>query len=295
MKVFVTGASGFVGSAVVKDLLENGHQVLGLARSEESAQALEKAGAKVHRGNIEDLESLKSGVSQADAVIHTAFNHDFSRYKLSCDEDRQIIAALGEAIGNSGKPLVVTSGVGLLSLGRIVTEDDSVPSSEIVPRAASEEAAIALQQKGVNCYILRLPPSTHGIGDHGFVAMVADMARKAGESVYVGDGQNRWPAAHRFDAASMYRLIVEKQPQQKIFHAVAEQGVAFGEIAKSIGKELDLPVVSQDKASAEAHFGWFLHFASIDCPASSEKSSATLGWQPKHIGLLDDLNSGDYF
>lgn len=289
MKVFVTGASGFVGSAIVKELLENRHEVLGLARSESSAEALRKVGAEVHIGNIDDLESLKSGVSKADAVIHTAFNHDFSRYKLSCEEDRHIIATLGEAIGNSGKPLVITSGVGLLSFDRIVTEDDAVPSSEIAPRAASEEAAILLQQKGINAYILRLPPSTHGKGDHGFVPMVADMAKQQGESVYVGEGKNRWPAAHRFDAASMYRLIVEKQPEQKVFHAVAEQGVAFGEIAKSIGKGLGLPVVSKDKTNAEAHFGWFLHFASIDCPASSEKSARILGWKPKHIGLLEDM------
>lgn len=294
MKVFVTGASGFVGSAVVKDLLENGHEVLGLARSDASANALTAAGAQVHRGNIGELDTLRSGVINADAVIHTAFNHDFSRYKQSCEEDRHIIAALGEAIGDSGKPLVVTSGVGLLSFDRIVTEDDAVPSSELAPRAASEEAAIVLQQKGIKAYILRLPPSTHGIGDRGFVPMVADMAKKGGESVYIADGQNRWAAAHRFDAAAMYRLIVEQQPEQKVFHAVAEQGIAFGQIAEIIAQKLELPIVSKEKANAETHFKWFLHFASIDCPASGEKSKATLGWKPKHIGLLDDMQN-NYF
>jgi len=294
MKVFVTGATGFVGSAVVKDLLENGHQVLGLARSDNAATALQEAGAEVHPGDINDRESLKLGVSLADAVIHTAFNHDFSRYKQSCEEDREIIAALGEAIGNSGKPLVITSGVGLLSLGRTVTEDDVVPSSEFVPRAASEEAAIALQQQNIKAYILRLPPSTHGKGDHGFVPMVADLAKKGGASVYVDNGENRWPATHRNDAATMYRLIIEQQPHQNVFHAVAEQGVPFRKIAEIIGRKLELPINSKNKIDAEEHFGWLYHFASVDCPASSDKSATTLEWQPKHIGLLEDMEN-NYF
>ena len=295
MKIFVTGATGFVGSAIVKDLLDHGHEVLGLARSEESAEALIAAGAKVHRGNLDDTDSLKSGVADCDAVIHTAFNHDFSRYAQSCEDDRKVIEALGQAVGNSGKPLVVTSGVGLLKLDRTVNENDVLPDSGIVPRAASEEAANTLLSKGVKSYIVRLPPSVHGKGDHGFVPMVADIAVQNRESVYIEDGNNVWPAVHRFDAARMFRLIVEKQPEQHVFHAVAESGIPFRDIAQAVGKRLGLPVVSKDKAAAEAHFTWFFYFASFDCPASAEISSAVLDWHPTHPELLEDLYSEAYF
>lgn len=295
MKVFVTGASGFVGSAIVKDLLQNGHTVLGLARSEDSANALKKAGADVHRGDIYDLESLKTGAKQCDAVIHTAFNHDFSKFKENCETDRKVIEAMAEALAGSSKPLVVTSGIGILNPSPLKVETDIPASSEKTPRAASEEAAHAAAAKGVNAYIVRLPPTTHGKGDHGFVPMIANMAKEKGESVYIEEGNNRWPAVHRNDAGVMYRLIIEQQPKQKVFHASAETGVPFRLIAEAIGEKLTLPVVSKSVEKAKEHFTWFMYFASFDCPASSEQSRTTLGWNPKEITLLDDLTTGEYF
>jgi len=295
MRIFVTGASGFVGSAIVKELLQAGHQVLGLARSDSSAEALVEAGAEVHRGNIDDLDSLVAGATQCDAVIHTAFNHDFSRFKQNCEDDRGVIRTLGEALAGTGKPLVITSAIGVLRSTGLTTEDAAPLSAEVMPRAATEEAAQLAAQNGVTTYIVRLPPTTHGAGDHGFVSMLAGIARDKGASVYVDEGNNRWPAVHRFDAAVLYRLIVEQQPAQRVFHAVAEEGVPFRQIAAAIGRGMNLPVVSKDKETAAAHFGWFLHFASMDCPASSEQTRKTLGWQPTHATLLDDVVPGIYF
>jgi len=295
MRIFVTGASGFVGSAIVRELLDAGHGVSGLARTDDAAEKLVKAGAEVHRGDLNDLKSITDGAVQCDAVIHTAFNHDFSRFKANCEDDRKVILALGEALAGSGKPLVVTSGVGLLNYGRTVTEDDVPGSSDTVPRAASEEATKAVAAQGVNAYIVRLPPTVHGAGDHGFVPMIMDMAKQKGRSVYMDEGNNRWPAVHRLDAAVLYRLIVEKQPAQKVFHAVAEEGVPFRQIATAIGNGLGLPTESVDAAGAEAHFGWFKHFASFDCPASGELTRHTLGWEPVQPGLMDDLVPDVYF
>jgi nucleoside-diphosphate-sugar epimerase len=295
MRVFVTGASGFVGSAIVQQLLQAGHQVLGLARTDSAAEALSKAGAEAHRGNLDDLESIQKGTAGCDAVIHTAFNHDFTRFKENCEHDRQVIRALGAALAGSDRPLVITSGVGLLNYGRLVTENDIPAGSETIPRAASEEAAHTVAGQGVNAYIVRLPPTVHDRGDHGFVPMVIGMAKEKGESAYLGEGQNRWPAVHRLDAAVVYRLIVEKQPAQKVYHAVAEEGIPFRQIAAAIGQGLQVPVVSKKGNDAEAHFGWFKHFAALDCPASSEQSRQSLGWAPKHPGLLDDLVPGVYF
>ncbi|PZF72320.1 SDR family oxidoreductase [Taibaiella soli] len=291
MRVFVTGASGFVGSAIVQELLKAGHEILGLARTDNAAEGLSKAGAAVHRGDLEDLESLKAGAAQCDAVIHTAFNHDFSKFKANCESDRQVILALGEALKDTNKPMVVTSGIGLMNAaGRLINENDTPPGSDIMPRAASEEAA-----RAVGAYILRLPPTTHGEGDHGFVPMVINMDKEKGEAAYIGAGSNHWPAVHRFDAANLYRLIIEQQPEQKVFHAVAEEGIPFIEIATAIGKGTQLPVVSKDEAGAEAHFGWFKHFASFDCAATSELTRKTLGWEPKQEGLLKDMITGKYF
>jgi nucleoside-diphosphate-sugar epimerase len=295
MRVFVTGASGFVGSAIVQQLVQAGHQVLGLVRTDSAAEALIKAGAEAHRGNLDELESIKDGVAQCDAVIHTAFNHDFTRYKINCENDRQIILALGAALAGSDRPLVITSGVGLLNYGRLITENDTPPDAEVVPRAASEEAANTLAGQGINTYIVRLPPTVHDKGDHGFIPMVIGIAKEKGESVYRGEGQNRWPAVHRLDAAVVYRLIVEKQPAQKVYHAVAEEGIPFRQIATAIGQGLQVPVASKDGKEAEAHFGWFTHFAALDCPASSEQSRKSLGWEPKQPRLLDDLVPGVYF
>lgn len=295
MRVFVTGASGFVGSAIVQELLQAGHQVIGLARSDSAAEKLIKAGAEVHRGDLNDLESIRKGTEHCDAVIHTAFNHDFSRFKANCEDDRRVILALGAALAGTGCPLVITSGVGLLNYGRLVTEEDQPAASDVIPRAASEEAAHAVAAQGVNTYIVRLPPTVHGAGDHGFIPMVIGMDKEKGESAYIGSGDNRWPAVHRFDAAVLYRLIIEKQPQQKTFHAVAEEGIRFREIATAIGEGLHLPTVSKDGEDAAAHFGWFVHFAGLGCPASSEQSRESLGWEPVHPGLMEDLASGVYF
>ena len=296
MRVFVTGASGFVGSAIVKELLSAGHQVLGLVRSEKAAERLKAVGAEAHLGDINNFDFIKEGANACDAVIHTAFNHDFSQYQASCEADRLVIQAFGDALVGSNKPLVITSGVGLLNYGRLVTEDDVLPAgSDVVPRAASEEAAAVVAAKGVNVYIVRLPPSVHGAGDHGFVPMVIDMARAKGQSAYVAEGNNHWPAVHRTDAAALYRLIVEKQPELKVLHAVAEQGVPFRQIAEAIGYGLQLPVTSKTGDEVASHFGWFAHFASIDCPASSAKTRNALGWEPKANQLIADIKTADYF
>ncbi|HUP11654.1 MAG TPA: SDR family oxidoreductase, partial [Niastella sp.] len=265
MRVFVTGASGFVGSAIVQELLQAGHQVLGMVRSESAAEALAKAGAQAHLGNLDDLESIKKGAAQCDAVIHTAFNHDFSQYKASCENDRQVILALGSVLTGSNRPLVITSGAGILRKDGPLTENDTPPPSDVVARAASEEAANTVARQGVNAYIVRLPPTVHAKGDHGFIPMVIGMAKEKQQSVYIGEGKNRWAAVHRLDAAVVYRLIIEKQPQQKVYHAVAEEGIPFRQIATIIGKELQLPIVSKEGTDAEAHFGWLSYFAAIDC------------------------------
>jgi len=295
MRVFVTGASGFVGSAIVKELITAGHQVLGLARSDSAAESLRKEGAQVHRGDVNDLPTLQKGAAQSDAVIHTAFNHDFSQFKANCEADRKVIGALGAALAGSNRPLIITSGIGLLNTGRIITEEDVPASSDLVPRAASEEAANAAAIKGIKVYIVRLPPTVHGRGDHGFVPMIIERAKENGESAYIGEGKNRWSAVHRLDAAVLYRLIVEQQPSQKVYNAVAEEGIPLRDIAEAIGKGLNLPAVSRTGKDAEAHFTWFTHFAALDCPASSEKTRKILNWQPSQPGLLEDLVPGIYF
>jgi len=294
MQVFVTGASGFVGSAIVKDLIAAGHKVLGLVRSEKGAEKVAAAGAEALLGDVNDPEVLRQGVTNCDAVIHTAFNHDFSRFKQNCEDDRVVIGILADALAGTDKPLVVTSGVGLLNYGRPATEDDAAPSSDVIPRAASEEATKAAAAKGVDAYIVRLPPSTHGAGDHGFVPMIIDMAKEKGESAYIGEGKNLWPAAHRNDAAAIYRLAIEKRPALKVFHAVAETGVPFKQIAETIGEGLNLPVASKNGDEIAAHFTWFAHFAAMDCQSSSEKTKAALGWQPKELGLIEDMKA-NYF
>lgn len=296
MRVFVTGASGFVGSAIVKELIGAGHQVLGLARSDSSAEWIDKAGAQVHRGDLGNLASVRQGAASCEAVIHTAFNHDFSQFKVNCEADRRVIEALGTVLAGSDRPLVITSGIGLLNYGRVVTEDDVPPAgSDVIPRVASEEAANAAAAKGAKVYIVRLPPTVHGEGDHGFVPIVINMAKQNGESAYIGEGKNRWPAVHRLDAAVLYRLIAERRPSQKVYNAVAEEGIAFRDIAGAIGQGLHLPVVGKTGKEAGAHFNWFTHFATLDCPASAAKSRKTLDWQPAQAGLLEDLASGIYF
>jgi len=292
MRVFVTGASGFVGSAIVKELIAAGHQVLGLVRSDKGAEQLAAAGAEVLRGDVNDKDTIRRGAAACEAVIHTAFNHDFSQFKANCEADREVIEAFGDALTGTTKPLVITSGVGLLNYGRLVNETDKAPaSSDVIPRVASEEAANAASAKGVNVYIVRLPPSVHGADDHGFVPMVIGVAREKGESAYAGDGNNQWPAVHRLDAAAVYRLIVEKQPSLKVLHAVAETGIPFRDIAQAIGDGLNLPVVSKTGDEVARHFGWFAHFAAMGCPSSNEQTRQALGWEPHGPGLLEDMRA----
>jgi len=297
MKIFVTGATGFIGSAIIQELINEGYQVLGLARSDASAKSLIAAGVEVHRGDLQDLESLRSGAAAADGVIHTAFIHEFSKFKENCEIDRRAIEALGTALAGSDRLLIVTSGTGMAgpTPGRLSTEEDlpySGPGS--IPRIASEEAAALIAGRGVRVSVVRLP-QVHNPEKQGLVTYAIAVAREKGVSIFLGDGANRWPAVHRLDAALLYRLVLEKGLAGARYNAVAEEGVPFREIAQAIGRRVNVPVVSKSPEEAAEHFGWLAHFAAMDSPASSERTRKLLGWQPRQTGLIADLDAAQYF
>lgn len=295
MRVFVTGATGFVGSAVVNELLAHGHQVLGLARSDAGEAKLKAAGAEVLRGAIEELDVLRAGAAQSDGVAHLAFNHDFSQYERNAADDRAAIEAMGSVLEGSDRPLLVTSGVALFALDRPATEADSPPPPGGGLPRQSEAAANALASRGVRATSVRLPPTTHGIGDKGFVTYLRDAAIKAGFAGYVGEGANHWPAGHRLDAAKVYRLALEKGAPSGPYHAIAEEGVPMKAIAEAIGRNLGLPTRSLTPQEAAGVFGWFAGFAGADVRATSHRTREVLGWEPTGPSLLEDLADPAYW
>jgi nucleoside-diphosphate-sugar epimerase len=289
MRVFVTGGNGFVGSVTVRELIGAGHQVLGLARSDAAAASLTAAGAEVHLGSLEDLDSLRRGAAAADGVIHTAFNHNFSTYLANCAADRPVIEALGSALVGSDRPLIVTSGTGFQQ------ENQRAADFSAHPRLTTEAAAADVAALGVRVSVVRLPPSVHGEGDHAFIPMVIAAAREKGISAYVGDGLNRWPAVHRLDVAVLFRLALETSAAETWYHGVGDAGVPFRQIAEVIGRHLNVPVVSKSPEEAPDHFGFLGGFVGMDIANSSEKTQQLLGWHPVQPGLLADLEQGHYF
>ena len=296
MRVFVTGASGFIGLAVTRDLIDAGHQVLGLTRSDAGATALKELGAEVLRGDVENAGDLREGAGKSDAVIHTAFNHDFSKFVANCESDRKVIETLGDALAGTEKLLVISSGVALAQVapGAVGTENDPPLSSKHFARAASEEAANAIADKGVRVAIVRLS-QIHNTEKQGLVTFAIQVAREKGVSVYIGEGKNSWSAAPRLDTARLYRLALEKTGKRATYHAVAEEGVAMREIAEVIGRGLKVPAVSMSAEEATKHFGWLGHFAGLDIRSSSAQTRKQLGWEPTGPGLIEDLTNMKYF
>ncbi|MEU6200005.1 SDR family oxidoreductase [Streptomyces sp. NPDC047061] len=295
MRVFVTGATGFIGSAVVRELLGAGHQVLGLARSDAAEAALKEVGAEVHRGDLNDVDGLRIAAAATDGVVHTGYNHDFSDMPGALRTELGVLRALGDALAGSGRPLVVTSVTGLLAPGRLGTEEDGPDrAGPGVHRAEAERSALALADRGVRVSAIRLP-QVHGAGDHAFVPHLIGIAREKGAAAYVGDGTNRWAAVHRLDAAGLYRRAVETAPAGAVLHAVADEGVTLRDITEVIGRRLDLPVVSLAPEEAAGHFGWLARFVGNDNPTSSAATRKRYDWQPEQPGLLADLDQDHYF
>ena len=291
MRVFLTGATGFIGSALVPELIAAGHSVLGLTRSDAGARALAAAGAAAHRGDLEDLDSLRSGAAAAEAVIHTAFDHDFSRFVANCEKDGRAIAALGSALKGSARPLLITSGVGIGSVGHgRPASEDAFDADHPNPRIASEWAGLALADEGVNVSVMRLP-QVHDPVKQGLITLLVALARAKGVSAYVGDGANRWPAAHISDVARLYRLAIERGEPGRRFHAVAEEGVPLRAIAEAIGRSLKVPAASLPPEAAAGHFGWLAGFVGMDMPASSALTRERTGWTPTGPGLIADLDA----
>jgi nucleoside-diphosphate-sugar epimerase len=302
MRVLVTGASGFIGSAVVPELIGAGHQVVGLARSDASAAALAEAGAEVQRGTLDDLETLRSAAEASGGVIHLAFKHDLSLsgrpdgFQAAADADRRAIEAFGEALAGSDRPLVIASGTLGVAPGRVASERDGHASDAAAsPRLPNAELALSLASSGVRSSVVRLAPTVHGEGDHGFVATLVGIAREKGVSGHIGDGLNRWTAVHRLDAARLFCLALETAPAGSTLHGVAEEGVPIRDIAEVIGRHLKLPVVAIAPPDAGEHFGWLGPFLAFDSPASSELTRELMGWQSTHPGLIADLEEGHYF
>lgn len=295
MRVLVTGASGWIGSAVVPELLEAGHDVVGLARSDAAAAVVTAAGATAQRGSLDDLDSLRSGAEASDAVIHLAFNHDFSDSVGAGRTERAAVEVLGTTLAGSDRPLLLACGVALTP-GRLLTESDAAPASgPDSPRGGSEQLALDFADRGVRSVGLRFAPTVHGQGDHGFVSTIVGVAREKGASGYVGDGSNRWPAVHRLDAARLVRLALEKAPAGSVVHGVAEEGIPTRDIAEVIGRHLDVPTTSVGFDDVASHFGWIGGFFGLDIPASSTLTQESLGWMPTHPGLMEDLEAGYYF
>ena len=294
MRVFVTGATGFIGSRVVQELIESDHKVLGLTRSDAGAEALTRVGAEVHRGDLDDLESLRSGTAKSDGVIHTAFRHDWSKFAESCEMDKRAIETLGSALEGSHRPLLVSAGAAALVQGRPATEEDpAVPPSDHLPRS-SEQTGLSFADRGVNASVVRLP-QVHDPVKQGLVTYLIHVAREKGVSAYIGEGRNRWAAAHVLDVARLYRLALEKNEAGARYNAVAEEGVPLRDIAEAIGQGLKVPVVSLSPEEAPAHFGFLAMFAGRDLVVSSKLTQERLGWRPTGPGLIADLEQMRYF